>query len=158
MPDPPGEVTLASMTRACIFCAIAAGEAPASFIHTDRTCMAFLTLRPTRPGEFTVVPRAHVDHFTDLDDATAAHLMVTAQRLARAARVVLNPLRMGYVVHGFGVAHAHLNVVPQHAPTDIVSARHVDAPGGFRITQDLLPDPSRADLDAMAARLRDALH
>ena len=145
------------MPPPCIFCEIAAGRAAASVIHADATCLAFMTLRPVRPGEFLLIPRDHVDHFSDLPDATAAHLMVAAQRLARVARTVLRPLRMGYVVHGFGVAHAHLNVVPQHDPTDIVSALHVDAPGGFRIDQEGTPAWDRTDLDAMADRLRDAL-
>ncbi|CTQ48284.1 hypothetical protein JDO7802_00286 [Jannaschia donghaensis] len=92
-----------------------------------------------------------------MDDALAAHIMVTAQRLARAARRVLRPLRMGYVVHGFGVAHAHLNVIAQHDPTDIISACHVDAPGGFTVTQDHLTPPTRVASEAMAARLCYAL-
>ncbi len=144
------------MTPTCIFCDIAAGRAPASVIHEDDQCLAFLNIRPVREGEFMVIPRAHIDHFTDLPDDLAVHIMVTAQHLARQAQSVLRPLRMGYVVHGFGVPHAHLNVIPMADPGDIVSARHIDAPGGFRITLDSLPAPDRAALDRMAARLRGA--
>jgi histidine triad (HIT) family protein len=96
-------------------------------------------------------PRDHVDHFTDLPDPLAAHLMCTAQRIARRARAVLRPLRMGYVVHGFGMAHAHLNIVPQHDPHDIVPGPCLVAPGGWSVR--LPPPPDRAALDAMAARL-----
>ncbi|MEM7488195.1 MAG: HIT family protein [Pseudomonadota bacterium] len=136
----------------CPFCEIVAGRAPASIVHRDDACMAFLTLRPVRPGELLVIPLVHVDHMTDLDDALAAHLFLTAQRLARHARNVLRPLRMGYVVHGFGVAHAHLIVVPQHAEDDILSGRHVHAPGGWTVIEG--PEVDRAALDAMAVRLR----
>lgn len=120
-------------------------------IHEDEHCLAFLTLHPIREGEFLVIPRAHIDHFTDLDDTLAAHILVTAQRLARHARAVLRPLRMGYVVHGFGVPHAHLNVIPQHAPDDILSARYIDAPHGYDIR--LPPARTRSALDEMAKRL-----
>ena len=114
-----------------------------------------MNIRPVHEGEFMVVPLQHVDHFTDLDDETATHMMTVAQRLARAALKVTGALRMGYVVHGFGVPHAHVNVIPQHAPDDILSGRHVEAPGGWSIR---LPDAhGREALDAMAARITAAL-
>ena len=136
----------------CPFCEIAARRAPASLLHEDEACLAFMTLHPTRDGEFLVAPRAHVDHFTDMDDALAAHVMTVAHRLARHARTVLRPLRMGYVVHGFGVAHAHLVVVPQHTPRDILPGPCLHPRDGFELR---LPTAApRAALDAMAARLR----
>ena len=139
----------------CPFCEIVAGRGPASLLHRDATCLALMNVRPVHEGEFVVVPLGHVDHFTDLDDGTATHIIVIAQRLARAAMKITGALCMGYVVHGFGVPHAHLNVIPQHAPDDILSGRHVEAPGGWSIR---LPDaPGRAALDGMAARIAAAL-
>lgn len=117
-----------------------------------------MALRPIRPGAFIVVPSDHIDHFTDLPDDLAAHLMVVAQRLGRAALRVTRADRIGYVVHGYGVAHAHLNVVPQHDPMDIISNRFIVAePGSYHITESAIDIPPRAELDAMAARIRGAV-
>lgn len=101
---------------ACPFCEIVAGRAPVSLIYADETILAFMTLQPFAPGECTGIPRAHIDHFTDVDDDTAAHIMVVAQRIGRRMRNVFAPERVGMVVHGYGVPHAHLILVPQHGP------------------------------------------
>lgn len=139
----------------CVFCEIVAGRGSASVVHDDERVLAFLTVRQTRPGELLVIPKAHIDHFCDLDDALSAHLCVVAQRLSRKMRERLRPLRVGWIVHGFGVAHAHLIVVPQHHADDIASGRHaVVEQGAVRFTEDVLPPTPRAELDRLAAMLR----
>lgn len=115
-----------------------------------------MILRPIREGAFIVIPKVHIDHFTDLPDDLAAHLMIIAQRYGRGLLSLTPATRIGYVVHGFGVPHAHLNVVPQHDTFDIISARYIDADAPYRVTERLIEPPSRAALDAMAARLRAA--
>jgi len=40
-----------------------------------------MTLQPTAPGECLVIPKAHVDHFTELSDEVAQRIMVVAQHL-----------------------------------------------------------------------------
>lgn len=143
------------MADDCVFCAIVAGRAPASFVHDDERITAFMTVHPTRPGELVVIPKAHVDHFCDLSDELSAHLCVVAQRLSRNIRERLAPKRVGWVVHGFGVAHAHLIVVPQHDPSDIVSGRHVVLENGaIRFTDEHLPTPPREELDRLAELLK----
>jgi histidine triad (HIT) family protein len=143
-----------SPVNACIFCDIVAGRAPASVIYEDDRISAFMTTNPTREGEFLVIPKQHIDHFCDLPDDLSAHLTTHAQRLSRNLRERMRPLRVGWVVHGFGVAHAHLIVVPQHDPSDIVSGRHVLVEDGrVRFDHAHLPTPPRAELDRMAKLL-----
>ena len=107
----------------CIFCEIVAGQEPASVIYADDRVMAFMGVRPAQPGECMVIPREHIDHFSDLPDDLAAHVMVVAQNISRNVRRVFSPRRVGLVVHGFGVPHAHLLIVPQHQTDDITSGR-----------------------------------
>jgi histidine triad (HIT) family protein len=141
---------------ACVFCEIVAGRAPASIVHDDEHVLALLTIRQTRPGELLVIPKAHIDHFCDLDDALSAHLCVVAQRISRTMRARLQPLRVGWIVHGFGVAHAHLIVVPQYHADDIASARHaVVENNSVRFTEEVLPPTPRDELDRLADLLRD---
>ncbi|GAB5446228.1 HIT family protein [Gymnodinialimonas sp.] len=137
----------------CVFCDILQGRAPASIVHEDAHCLAFMALRPIREGAFLVIPKDHIDHFTDLPDTLAAHILTVAQRYGRKLLTLPGVVRTGYVVHGFGVPHAHLNVVPQHDTYDIISARFIDTAAPYRITESLIEPPSRAALDAMAAHL-----
>jgi histidine triad (HIT) family protein len=108
----------------CVFCEIIGGRSPASLIVEDDLVLAFMTLRPFAAGECTVIPRAHIDHFTDIEDPVAAHIIVVAQRIARRMRKVFQPQRVGMVVHGYGIAHAHLVLVPQNGPHDITSSHY----------------------------------
>ena len=141
---------------ACAFCDIAAGQAPVSIIFQDDAVMAFMTLRPFAAGECLIIPRRHVDHFTDLDDGTATRIMITAQRIGRRMREVFGPERVGMVVHGYGVPHAHFVLVPQNGPHDITSARYAHIEDG-RIVFSMkgIPLTSRATLDEHARLLAD---
>jgi histidine triad (HIT) family protein len=142
----------------CVFCEIAAGRAPASVIYQDDVLVAFMGIQPTAPGECLVIPKAHVDHFTDVPDEVAQRIIVVAQRIGRAMRALFEPERVGYLVHGYGVAHAHLVLVPQHGPHHLTSDRCAHIENG-RIVFDLrgIPLADRATLDVQARALASAM-
>ena len=85
--------------------------------------LAFMTIQPIRPGHLLVVPRAEVDHWDDLPEATSAHLMLVAQRIARAQKAVYAPLRVGLMIAGIEVPHTHLHVLPIDEMGDLSFAR-----------------------------------
>ena len=136
----------------CVFCAIVTGQEPSSKVYQDDRVVAFMGIRPIRPGELIIVPKKHIDHFCDILDDLATHILLQAQRLSRAIRETLNPQRVGLVVHGFGVPHAHLNVVPLHESEDITSAQYAYLDGnriGFsegQVPLDETRDVLRVDL------------
>jgi histidine triad (HIT) family protein len=138
----------------CPFCKIVAGDAPASMVHADADVLAFMTIHPTAAGECLVIPKAHIDHFTDVRDELAAHIMIVAQHIGRRMREVFRPDRVGFVVHGFGVPHAHLIVVPQHGPHHITSERfaHVED-GRVSFNMSAIPAVERDVLDKQAQLL-----
>ncbi|MEM9120111.1 MAG: HIT family protein [Cyanobacteria bacterium P01_D01_bin.6] len=139
----------------CPFCAIVQKAAPASLVYEDEISLALIPLKPIYPGACIVIPKAHIDHFTDLPDDLAAHVMVVAQHIGRKIMVVYQPLKVGMVVHGFGVRHAHLNLIPQYDPLDITYKHlaHVED-GQVKFEEKSLPTPSRQELDQQAAVLR----
>jgi histidine triad (HIT) family protein len=139
----------------CVFCDIVAGRAPASFVLRDELISAFMTLQPTAPGECLVIPNAHIDHFTDVPDAIAAHIMTVAQRIGRRMRAVFPLQRVGYLVHGYGVPHAHFIIVPQQGPHHLTSERFARAVGGKVVFDlSLVPIADRQTLDGHARMLR----
>ncbi len=144
----------------CVFCDIVSEQEPASIIYEDEKVVAFMDLRPVRAGQCMVIPKQHIDHFTDIADDLSAHIMTVGQKIGRTMRETLNPqpLRIGYVVHGFGVSHAHLVIVPQHTEEDITSIECLDVKDGAIIpAYDKLSVPTRDTLDKTASMLKNAL-
>ena len=126
----------------CPFCQIAANEAPRSVVYEDNEILAFLDVAPVNLGQCVIIPKAHVDHFTDLSDDIASRMMVVAQHIGRKQREARKPRpRIGHIVHGFGIAHAHLVVIPQYSRDDIKPGKP-------------LGHPERAELDGLAKSLR----
>jgi len=129
---------------ASIFTKIINGEIPGRIIWSDERCVAIVDIRPLHPGHCLVIPKEEVDEWTDLDPATAQHLVKVAHHIGAAQKLVVESARIGLLIAGFEVPHAHVHVVP------ISSMAHLD----FR-NADTNAKPE--DLDAMAERLRKAL-
>ena len=133
----------------CVFCAIVAGDAPASVVYEDAEALAFLDIRPVTPGHLLVIPKRHAPDLADLDEATGARLFVIGMRLAAALRASglrcdgVNLFLADGEAAGQEVFHAHLHVFPRFADD------------GFRITDEAV-SPPRAELDANAATIRAA--
>jgi histidine triad (HIT) family protein len=127
-----------------IFTRIMNGELPGRFVYRDDRCAAFLTIEPLAPGHTLVVPVAEVDHWLDLDDDLAAHLMAVAKRVGRAIDTVYRPRKVGLMIAGLEVPHVHIHVTAINDVHDLDFAR-----------ADRDPDP--AALDAAAERLSRAM-
>ena len=129
---------------ASIFTKIIAGELPGRLVWKDDVCVAMLTIAPLRPGHALVVPRREVDHWLDLDDATAAHLLKVAKSVGKGLMQGFKPAKVGLIIAGLEVRHVHLHVVPMNAIADLDFAR-----------QD--PNATTVDLDRSAERIRESL-
>lgn len=101
-----------------IFTRIIDGEIPSRMVWEDDLCVSFLDVRPLADGHCLVVPRAEVDHWTDLEPEVAGHLMTVAQTVGRAQQAVFQPARIGLLVAGFEVPHVHLHVIPAQSMAD----------------------------------------
>jgi histidine triad (HIT) family protein len=102
-----------------IFTRIIDGEIPGRFVWRDDRCVAFLTIEPMRPGHTLVVPIAEVDHWIDLDPDLAAHVFGVAQTIGRAVQEAFSPARVGLLIAGMEVPHAHIHVVPIDRESDL---------------------------------------
>lgn len=102
-----------------IFTRIIDGEIPGTFVWSDETCVAFMSINPLQRGHVLVVPRAEVDHWIELDEDVATHLMVVARRIGRAVQAAFAPSRVGLMIAGFEVPHTHVHVVPMTGMADL---------------------------------------
>lgn len=102
----------------CIFCAIAAKRAPASFVYENADAMAFLDIHPITPGHMLVIPRMHCRNLFDFDDESARGVMRAARLVARAMRKGfncdgLNLFQSSERAGGQDVFHFHFHMIPR---------------------------------------------
>jgi diadenosine tetraphosphate (Ap4A) HIT family hydrolase len=127
-----------------IFTRIIGGDIPATFVWRDDVCVAFLSINPLAHGHTLVVPIEEVDHWVDASPELAAHLFAVTHRIARAQRAAFSPERVGVIIAGYEVPHAHIHVVPTNDMREL-DFRHAAA------------SVSRQQLDTAAAAIRAAL-
>ena len=96
----------------CIFCKIASKEIPVDLVYEDEHIVAFLDIKPINPGHTLIVPKEHVDHFFDMSSSVYQHVFDTVKKIAPILKDVMGTARTGLAIEGFGVAHAHIHLVP----------------------------------------------
>jgi len=127
-----------------LFTRIIDGEIPGRFVWRDERCVAFLTIAPLAPGHVLVVPIEEVDHWIDLELDLLAHVMDVARTVARAQQEVFQPTKVGVIVAGEEVPHAHVHLVPFTSIDQLNFANTIQ-------------DPDPAALDRAAEQIRTAL-
>lgn len=142
----------------CIFCDIVAGEAESSKVYEDDFVLAFMDIQPVREGQVIVIPKEHINHFDDLSDDVAIKVFLVCRQVSKSLKSILRPERVGLVVHGFGVPHAHMIVVPEYDDQDITSSRMARiANGEITFSVGNLQKVPRIELDRMAQRINEGL-
>lgn len=136
---------------ACIFCAIVAGQAPASVVYEDDLTLAFLDLRQELPGHVLIVPKQHIVTLDQLPAKLAGPLLATVVQMTALVQRVLQPdgvniWQSNGVAAGQEVFHVHFHVFPRKLHD-----------GQIRIYPSRPGQPPRSELDALAARLRAGL-
>jgi histidine triad (HIT) family protein len=126
---------------ATIFTRIIEGDIPGRFVWKDAICVGLIDIGPLHPGHTLVIPRVEVDHWLDLEPSVAEHCFTVARHIGQAQMRAFQPARVGLIIAGFEVPHAHLHVIPVDAMADLEFAN-----------ADRNPDP--AALDGSGARLR----
>ncbi|HSB47476.1 MAG TPA: HIT family protein [Candidatus Bilamarchaeum sp.] len=107
----------------CIFCLIAAGTIPASKVWEDKGFIAFLDINPISEGHTLVVPKAHSDYVFELDDEAYDGLFRASKSVAKLLKKSLGVKRVGVIVEGFLVPHAHVHLIPMNSPSEFSPAR-----------------------------------
>ena len=137
---------------ACLFCAIAAGDAPAAIVADGGDVLAIMDLRQAEAGHVLVMPRRHARDLYELSPDEAASVMRMAQRVGRAIHDALRPDGLNLwqsngKAAGQEVFHFHLHVHPRRMGDGLLDVY----PGGA-------PRPASPDrLEALAGVLRQHL-
>lgn len=129
------------MDEDTIFTKIIKGEVPSFKVYEDEFSYAFMDIHPIQPGHVLVVSKKQVATFEQLTDEDFSNLMLAVKKVALKIKQELKPRRVGIIIEGFEVEHAHVKVLPINSEQEL---RHLPSPDEH---------PSAGELEAMARRL-----
>jgi len=95
-----------------IFSRIVRGEIPCHRIAESEHYLAFLDINPVAKGHTLVIPKQETDYLFDLEDDALSGLMVFAKQVAHALDQAIECKRVGVMVVGTEVPHAHIHLIP----------------------------------------------
>ena len=140
----------------CIFCAILAGQAPASVVHQDDRALVILDLFPVHAGHALIIPRHHCERVEDLPEADYDHLFRLGRQTIRAlgraglAADAQNLLINNGPAANQHVPHVHLHVVPRAAGDGAATVWSWST----RMLKRWSMNEKRRQLDQLAARIK----
>ena len=102
-----------------IFTKIVKGEIPAYKVAEDENYLAFLDISPVAKGHTLVIPKKEVDYLFDLDDSLYAGLQLFAKKVATGLKKAVPCIKVGVLVLGLEVRHAHIHLIPMQLERDI---------------------------------------
>jgi len=108
---------------ATIFTRIINGEIPCHKVAEDERFIAFLDIRPLSKGHTLVIPKQETDYIFDLEPELLGALMLFAQKVAGALKQSVACKRIGVVVIGLEVPHAHIHLIPINCEDDMNFSR-----------------------------------
>jgi histidine triad (HIT) family protein len=108
---------------ASIFTRIINGEIPCYKVAEDERFFAFLDIRPLGKGHTLVIPKQETDDLFDLSPELLGDLMQFAQKVANALKQSIACKRIGVVVMGLEVPHAHIHLIPMNSEADMNFSR-----------------------------------
>ncbi len=104
-----------------IFTKIISGEIPSYKIYENTNVFAFLDINPKQLGHILIVPKKPVDDFFDLPSSYYESIFTAAKKIAEALKSVTKAKKIGMMVEGLLVDHAHLHLIPITSMGDLHS-------------------------------------
>ena len=102
-----------------LFTKIIQGDIPCYQIAEDEKFFAFLDISPMTKGHTLVVPKIEEDYIFNLDDELLGDMMIFSKKIAVAIQKALPCVRVGVVVLGMEIPHAHIHLVPLNKESDL---------------------------------------
>ena len=104
---------------ASVFSKIVSGEIPSYKIAEDDHFYAFLDISPMSKGHTLIIPKVETDYIFDIDDKTLANMIVFAKKISKGIEKAITCKRVGLMVIGLEVPHAHIHLIPITKESDM---------------------------------------
>ncbi|HZH72865.1 MAG TPA: HIT family protein [Mariniphaga sp.] len=106
---------------ASIFTKIVQGDIPAYKVAEDDNYLAFMDISPVAKGHTLVIPKQEVDYLFDLDDQLYSGLQLFAKKVAKGLKNAVPCKKVGVLVLGLEVPHAHIHLIPMQNENDVLN-------------------------------------
>ena len=104
---------------ATIFSRIVEGEIPSYKVTESKDFYAFLDINPLAMGHTLVIPKKEVDYIFDIENELYKELFTFAKTVGKAIERVIPCKRIGIIVFGLDVPHAHIHLIPINKSSDM---------------------------------------
>lgn len=104
---------------ASIFTKIVNEDIPSYKIYEDENFYSFLDINPLQKGHLLIIPKEEIDYLFDIDDNVLAKMMLVSKKIAQALKKVIPCERIGVMVLGMEVPHAHIHLIPINKESDM---------------------------------------
>lgn len=127
---------------ASIFSKIVNGEIPAYKVAEDENYLAFLDIFPVAKGHTLVIPKKEVDYIFDLEDDLFTGLQAFAKKVAIGLKKAIPCEKVGVLVLGLEVPHAHIHLIPMQNEADLLnfSKKQKFTPEEFQKIKELISE------------------
>ena len=98
----------------CIFCKIANGEIPKTFIHEDEKFLVFLDIKPVSDGHIIITPREHIIWMQEADDEIISEIFKLTKKMMLALKKGLPCDYVQVGVVGNEIPHFHIHLIPRY--------------------------------------------
>lgn len=107
-----------------VFAKILRGDMPAVKVYEDEHTLAFMDAMPQAEGHTLVVPKENASDIFDLSPESAAAVIKTTQKIARAVKKGLDAsgvmlAQLNGTAAGQSVFHVHFHVIPRSDGIDL---------------------------------------
>ena len=102
-----------------IFKKIADGDIPSYRVAEDEKFFAFLDINPVAKGHVLVIPKKEIDYLFDIDDELYKNFLLFAKKVAIGLKKAIPCEKVGLVVIGLEILHAHIHLIPVNTMDDI---------------------------------------
>jgi len=100
----------------CIFCEIVYGNIPVASFWEDNNNLAFLSIDPNTLGFSVIIPKKHFgSDVLKMPDEDLKEFILVTKRVAKILENYYEDVgRVGLIMEGTGIDHAHIKLVPMH--------------------------------------------
>ncbi len=106
---------------ASLFTKIVNHEIPAYRVAEDESFLAFLDIFPVTRGHTLVIPKRETDYLFDLPQEEYMALHEFARKVALGLKAAIPCKKVGTMVLGLEVPHAHIHLVPMQSEADLLN-------------------------------------
>ncbi len=97
-----------------VFGKIIKGEIPATRVHEDNQCLAFMDINPVSLGHVLLISKEPYVWMQDVPDELLSYLFITAKKLIQAIKDGTGCDYVQLSVIGKDIPHFHIHLIPRY--------------------------------------------